>query len=571
MDITFQIGGEAGQGINTVGDLLAQVFVKAGFHTFTINDAESRIRGGYNYTQIRVSDKPIHAPVEDLNVIIAFSNDAVAKPRNQLVDDGVIIFDDSVEFENLEACHYRAPLGKIAKEVGGHVRMTNAAAVGAVMAILKFPLDLAEETLAGIFKKKGEKVINSNVAVLRAMHDRTLQEFGGPCSTNLSTVTEGPGIDKMLLTGNRALALGAMAANLKWVSSYPMSPSTSLFQDVITYSRDLTIGTIQTEDELASINMALGAAYSGARSMVTTSGGGFALMVEALGLGAMAEIPIVIYNAQRAGPSTGLPTRTEQADLLFMAFASQGEFPRIMFAPKNPMEAFDVAKRAFDLADKFQIPVMILGDQHLADSTWSTPRIDVTRTKIDRGSLAGKTNGDYQRYKLTDDGVSPRAFPGNPGKVVVSSGNVHFEDGHITEDPLVRNAMVEKFMKKIPHIIDSLDPPNIYGPNDADVTLLTWGSSWGAAYEAVSLLNVDGVAINQLHFCDIYPLRTGGLLKMFAQAKKVVAVEQNATSQFAKLIRMETGLDVTHHINKYDGRPMTPGWIMKQLKEVGAL
>jgi len=571
MDITLQIGGEAGQGINTVGDLLAQVFVKAGFHTFTINDAESRIRGGYNYTQIRVSDKPIHAPVDDLNVIIAFSDDAVAKPRNQLVDEGVIIFDDSVEFADLEACHYRAPLGKVAKEVGGHVRMTNAAAVGAVMAILKFPLDLAEETLAGIFKKKGEKVINSNVAVLRAMYDRTLEEFGGPCSTNLSSATEGPGLDKMLMTGNRGLALGAMAANLKWISSYPMSPSTALFQDVIAYSREFTIGTIQTEDELASINMALGAAYSGARSMVTTSGGGFSLMAEALGLGAMAEIPIVIYNAQRAGPSTGLPTRTEQSDLLFMAFASQGEFPRIMLAPKNPIESFDVAKRAFDLADRFQVPVMILGDQHLADSTWSTYPIDVTKTKIDRGPLAGKTKGDYQRYKLTDDGVSPRAFPGDPGKVVVSSGNVHFEDGHITEDPQIRNAMVEKFMKKIPHIIDSLDPPNIYGPDDADVTLLTWGSSWGAAYEAVSLLNVEGVAINQLHFCDIYPLRTDRLSKMFSQSKKVVAVEQNATSQFAKLMRMETGLDVTHHINKFDGRPMTPGWIMKQLKEVGAL
>ncbi|MDF1539578.1 MAG: 2-oxoacid:acceptor oxidoreductase subunit alpha [Candidatus Thorarchaeota archaeon] len=571
MDITLQVGGEAGQGINTVGDLLAQVFVKAGFYTFTINDAESRIRGGYNFTQIRVSDTPIHAPVDDLDVIIAFSQDAIVNPRSKLADHGVIIFDDSVEFENLEECHYRAPLQKTAKEVGGNTRMTNAAAVGAVLAILRFPLGLAEETLASIFKKKGENVISSNVAVLRAMHDRTLQEFGGPCSQNLSTTTKGPGAHSMLMTGNLAMALGAVAANLKWISSYPMSPSTSLFQDVISFSRELNIGAIQTEDELASINMALGASFAGARSMVTTSGGGFSLMAEALGLGAMAEVPIVIYNAQRAGPSTGLPTRTEQSDLLFMAFASQGEFPRIMLAPKNPMESFDVAKRAFDLADRFQVPVMILGDQHLADSTWSTQAIDVTKTKVDRGVLAGKANGVYQRYKLTDDGVSPRAFPGDPGKVVVSSGNVHLENGHITEDPKIRNAMVEKFLKKIPHILDSLDPPNIYGPDDADVMLLTWGSTWGATYEAVSKLNYDGIAISQLHFCDIYPLRTDRLTKMFDRVEKVVAVEQNTTSQFAKLVRMETGLDVTHHINKFDGRPMTPRWVIQQLEEVGAL
>ena len=571
MDITLQIGGEAGQGINTVGDLLAQVFVKAGFHTFTINDAESRIRGGYNYTQIRVSDKPIHAPVDDLDVIVAFSDDAVIKPRNKLANDGVIVFDDNVEFKDIEACHYAAPLQKVAKEIGGHVRMTNAAALGAVLAILKFPIELAEETLSSIFKKKGEKVISSNVAVVRAMYDRTLEEFSGPCSQNLSTIQQGPGIDKMLLTGNRAMALGAMAANLKWISSYPMSPSTALFQDIITYSRDLEIGTIQTEDEIASICMALGASYAGARSMVTTSGGGFSLMVEAVGLGAMAEIPIVIYNAQRAGPSTGLPTRTEQADLLFMAFASQGEFPRIMLAPKDPLEGFDVAVRAFDLADKFQVPVMILGDQHLADSTWSTPPIDVTKVKIDRGSLSSKGSGDYERYKLTNDGVSPRAFPGDPGKVVVSSSNVHFEDGHITEDPDVRNAMVQKFLKKIPNILDALEPPKIYGPEKADVTLLTWGSSWGAANEAVEILHKDGVSINQLHFCDIYPLRTELLTSVFGQVKKIIAVEQNATSQLAKLIRMETGLDVHHHVNKYDGRPMTPGWIIQQLKEVDVL
>lgn len=569
VDITFNIGGEAGQGINTIGDLLARVFVKAGFHTFTINDAESRIRGGYNFTQIRVSDKPIHAPVSDLDVIVAFSHDAIVAQRKQLVEHGVIIFDDSIEFTDLESCHYAAPLQTTAKEVGGNLRMTNAAALGAVLAVLNFPISLAEETLTALFQKKGDKIVSGNVAVARAMYDRTNQEFVGKCSHDLSTVKEGPGGDSLLLTGNRAMALGAMAANLKWISSYPMSPSTSLFQDIITYSHKLKIGAIQTEDEISSIMMAMGASFAGTRSMVTTSGGGFSLMVEAVGLAAIAETPIVIYNAQRAGPSTGLPTRTEQSDLLFMAFSSQGEFPRIMLAPKDPTEAFDVIVRSFDLAERFQVPVMILGDQHLADSTWSVPRIDVSDVKIDRGKLASDSKGDYQRYKFTEDGVSPRAFPGDEGKVVVSSGNVHLEDGHISEDAQNRIQMVSKLLKKIPHILDALNPPKLYGSDDADITLLTWGSTWGAAYEAVQILSEKGVSINQLNFCDIYPLRAELLEKVFASAKKVIAVEQNATSQLAKLIRMETGLDVTHHINKYDGRPMTPKWIIDQLKEVG--
>jgi 2-oxoglutarate ferredoxin oxidoreductase subunit alpha len=571
MDITFNIGGEAGQGINTIGDLLAQVFVKAGFYTFTINDAESRIRGGYNFTQIRVSNKPVHAPLETIDVIVALSRDAVIRQRDRLAEHGVIIFDDSVEFDDLESCHYPAALEKTAKDVGGDVRMMNAAALGSVLAVLKYPIDLAEETLSTIFKKKGEKVVSGNIAVARTMYERTQQEFSGSCSQNLSAVAKGPGNHQMLLTGNRGIALGAMAANLKWISSYPMSPSTGLFQDIIAYSRELNIGTIQTEDEIASLSMALGASYAGARSMVTTSGGGFSLMVEALGLGGMVEAPVVIYNAQRAGPSTGLPTRTEQADFLFMAFASQGEFPRIMLAPKDALEGFEVGKRAFDLADRFQVPVMILGDQHLADSTWSAPRIEVTRTKIDRGKQDSGTSGSYKRYFLTDDGVSPMAHPGDPGKIVVSSGNVHFEDGHITEDPAVRNAMVQKFMKKVPHILADLDPPKVYGPEEADITLLTWGSTWGAAYEAVTRLVESGHSVNQLHFCDIYPLRTEVLTHTFARAKKVISVEQNATSQFAKLVRMETGLEVTHHINKYDGRPMTPGWIITQMKEGGAL
>jgi 2-oxoglutarate ferredoxin oxidoreductase subunit alpha len=567
MDITFNIGGEAGQGIDTIGDLLTQVFVKAGFYTFTIKDFESRIRGGYNFTQIRVSDHPIVAPVSEIDLIVALTRDAIVGQRDRLTDKGVIIFDDSIEFEDLEECHYPAPLEETAKDVGGNVRMTNAAALGAILAVLQFPFELAESTLAGIFERKGEKIVKSNVAVAEAMYEMTQDKFTGSCSQNLADLKEGPCKDDFLVSGSQAIALASIAANLKWIAAYPMSPSTSTFQEIVSHAHDLNIGFLQTEDEIAAICMGIGASYGGARSMVTTSGGGYSLMVEAVGLAAMAETPIVIYNAQRPGPSTGLPTRTEQADFLFMAFSSQGEFPRIMFAPKDPEEALDVAVRAFNLADRFQVPVMILGDQYFADSTKNIAVPDLTGVKVDRGKLAKDDSGsDYKRYAISDDGISPRAFPGGKNRVV-SSGNAHREDGHITEDPEIRNAMVEKFMRKTPLILEDLEPPKLYGPTKADVTLLTWGSSWGATFEALELLNEDGKSFNQLHFCDVYPLRAEMLAEIFEKAKNVVSVEMNATSQFASLVRMETGLSVDYEINKYDGRPLTARWIIDKLKE----
>ncbi len=571
MDISFNIGGEAGQGIDTIGDLLAQIFVKQGFYTFTHKDFMSRIRGGYNFNVIRVSDRPVHAPSHKYDVIIALTEDAIRRPRDSLVEDGVIIFEDSIEFSDLEPCHFPAPLLKTARKVGGNIRMMNAAALGAILSVLKFPFHLAQDTLAEIFGRKGQKIVEGNIAVAKALFDLTAKEFSRSCSENLSTIKKGPCSDRMMITGNRAVALGAMAANVKWVSSYPMSPSTSVFQDIVSNAEKLRIGTIQTEDEIAALLMAIGASFGGVRSLTTTSGGGFSLMVEALGFAAMTETPVVIYNAQRPGPSTGLPTRTEQSDLLFSVFASQGEFPRIILAPKDPLDGFDVTVRAFNLAEKYQVPVIILGDQYFADSVMNLPRIDVSTVSIDRGKLAKDDDGEYKRHRLTDDGVSPRAFPGDPGKIVVSTGNVHLEDGHITEDPEIRNAMVHKFMNKIPFILEDLNHPTLDGTSDAEMTLLSWGSSWGATNEAMSILSEDGVSINHLHFTDVYPLRDEVLKEVFARASKVIAVEQNTLSQFAKLVRMEVGLSVTHHVNRYDGRPLTARWIIDKLEEVGAL
>jgi 2-oxoglutarate ferredoxin oxidoreductase subunit alpha len=567
VEINFNIGGAAGQGIDTIGDLLAQVFVQAGYYTFTTKDYFSRIRGGYNFTQIRVSDSPIHAPVEQIDVVIALTREAVTEQRENLTETGRIIFDDAIEFDSLEECHFAAPLSKTAREVGGNKRMTNAAALGATLAILRAPFRLAEEALTEVFKKKGEKIVQGNVKVAKTMYDQATEDFVGSCPQNLEGIGQGPCEHKLLITGNRGIALGAAAANLKWISAYPMSPSTAVFQDIVNWSQRFKIAAIQAEDEIAALTMAIGSSFVGARSMVTTSGGGFSLMAESLGLAAASETPVVIYNAQRPGPSTGLPTRTEQGDLLFMIFASQGEFPRIVLAPKDPMEGFHATTRAFNLAEKYQIPAIILGDQHFADSVKNIPRIDVSTVEIDRGKLAKNEDGTYQRHEFTDDGVSPRAFPGNPGKTVVSTGNSHTQAGHISEDPEIRNKMVEKFQKKIPHILEDLKPPKRYGSKNSDSTIITWGSTWGAVNEAVLQLNEEGNNIAHLHFCDIYPLRVHELKKEFEKTESLISIEQNATSQFTRLVAMETGLQPDIYINKYDGRPMTPEWVIRKLKE----
>ncbi len=567
MEINFNVGGAAGQGIDTIGDLLAQVFVQAGYYTFTTKDYFSRIRGGYNFTQIRVSDSPVHAPIEQIDVVIALTGDAVTEQRENLTEAGRIIFDDTLEVDSPEDCHFAAPLSKTAREVGGNERMTNAAALGATLAILRTPFRLAEEALTEVFKKKGEKIVQGNVKVAKAMYDQAQEDFVGSCPQNLEEIEEGPCKDRLLITGNRGIALGATAANLKWISAYPMSPSTAVFQDIVNWSQRFKIAAIQAEDEIAALTMAIGASFVGARSMVTTSGGGFSLMAESLGLAAASETPVVIYNAQRPGPSTGLPTRTEQGDLLFGLFASQGEFPRIVLAPKDPLEGFHATTRAFNLAEKYQVPAMILGDQHFADSVKNIPRIDVSEVEINRGKLAKREEETYRRHEFTDDGVSPRAFPGDPSKIVVSTGNSHTQAGHISENPDIRNKMVEKFQRKIPRILEEMEPPKKYGSKQADSTIITWGSTWGAVHEAVLKLNKEGYKIAQLHFCDIYPLRTHELKKAFEDTESLISIEQNATSQFARLVAMETGLQPDMRINKYDGRPMTPQWVVRKLKE----
>ncbi|MBX6378515.1 MAG: 2-oxoacid:acceptor oxidoreductase subunit alpha, partial [Clostridia bacterium] len=383
---------------------------------------------------------------------------------------------------------------------------------------------------------------------------------------------------RMVLHGNHALALGALAGGCRFIAAYPMTPATSLFEYMTAHAAEVGVVTKHAEDEIAAICMAIGAAHAGARAMTATSGGGFSLMTEALGMAGMGEIPVVVVLAQRGGPSTGLPTRTEQGDLLFAIHASQGEFPRVVLAPGSHRRCFRAGWRAFNLAERYQCPVIVLTDQFLASSLRSLPldAFDLGAVRIDRGHTwtaeeLERLEEPYRRYALTPSGISPRALPGHPRGVFAITTDEHDETGHITEEIVNRRRMMEKRLRKLDQALGEMEGPLRYGPEEADLTLITWGSTWGPACEAADLLQADGLRANVLHFEDLWPFPAEKARAALAGVRRSVCVEQNATGQFARFLRMCTGFQVDGQLHKYDGRPFSPQEIAAGVAKEAAL
>jgi len=388
----------------------------------------------------------------------------------------------------------------------------------------------------------------------------------------------------MVVNGTQAFSLGALAGGCRFVSGYPMTPGSPVLHWMAAHASRYGVVTKHTEDEIAAINMAIGAAHMGARALVPTSGGGFALMVEALGLAGMTETPLVVYNAQRPGPSTGLPTRQEQADLLFMLYASQGEFPRFLLAPGTHEECFTAGWRAFNLAEKYQTPALVLSDHYLAVAvrTLELDAFDFGAVEIERGALLSAAELDaleaeYLRYRLTDpatglgtsSGVSPRALPGHPKAVYVAAGNEHDERGATTEEPGMRAAQVEKRQRKLNGMAEEIAAPVRYGPEGAEITFVGWGSTYGPLREAVDRMNVEQAnRANLLHFVDLWPFPAEATRLALEPARRLVAVEGNATGQLATLIRANTGRAMDDTIFRYDGRAFTPEYILARVREV---
>jgi len=566
IDFNFMVGGEAGQGVQSVGFLLAKVFARGGYNVFADQDYESRVKGGHNFFRVRVSDRKVGAIAEDVDILIALDMDSIELHRPNMVNEGIIIFDGEKikEVSGDNGSLLSIPLEKLAEEKAGDKLMINTVALGAALSAVNYDLNMLNTVLVDRFGK-GE-VGDKNIAAAKAGYDYFKSEHKGSFR-EIKPLSEAK---RMLLTGNEAISLGAIAAGCKFMAAYPMTPASSIMEYMAAKSKDLDLVMVHAEDEIAAINMAIGAAYAGVRAMTATSGSGLCLMVEGIGLAGITETPVVIVDGQRPGPAVGLPTRTEQGDLQFVLHAHHGDFPRAVLAPATIEDAFWVTVKAFNWAEKYQLPVLILTDQHLASSHATVDPLDLSQVNIDRGMLFSEKEDnplEYMRHRVTKSGISPRAFPGLGKALVVTDCDEHDEEGHLTEDAGERTAQVQKRLRKLIPLEKEIDTPQSYGPKKAATTLIGWGSTYGAIHEAADILRKEDISVNMLHLNELWPFAAKAVADAVSKARNSYAIENNATGQLARLIKAETGYDVSGRILKYDGRPFTPAYIAQAVRK----
>ncbi len=567
MDYTIKIGGEAGQGIQTVGASLARFFARCGYHVWSHQDYESRVRGGHNYFQIRFADHPVFCSLDRLDILVASDAASIERHMGEMAADGIVIYDSAgIKRRCDDPRCLDIPFSDIAVQAGGDRIMSTMAAVGAVLGLLKLDIGPLEGILQESLGRKGADVVGTNLKVAKAAL-AAASEACERCAFELATASA----PRMLLDGAAAIGLGAIASGLKFYSGYPMTPSTPIMEYINSKSAEYGILVEQAEDEISAINMIQGASFAGVRSMTASAGGGFALMIEGLSLAGMTETPVVVAVGGRPAPATGLPTRTEQGDLLYVTFAGHGEFPRVVLAPGNHEQAFFLTNKAFDLAEKYQIPCIILYDQYFADALWTPEPFDLERLRYQdyrlRGEELRNTSG-YKRHALTETGVSPLAIPGASANLVFTDSDEHDEDGHIIEDAETRVKMVQKrYFRKLPLIRQEIAGPEYYGPEDADVIIAGWGTNWGIMREAVDALSSEK-KIAMMHFSELYPFpasETSDYLDRLASARHTICVENNARGQFAMLLQMETGFRFNDFISRYDGRPFTKESFLEEI------
>ena len=558
--INILVGGEAGQGLATIGQTMAKMLVRSGYEICVTQEYLSRIRGGHNTFAIRTGAEPVYGPTSDVDILVALDEESVALHKSRLTENAVVVADQAIRVDGHQ--NLRVPFSELAPKTIYY----NTVALGVLGGTVCGDISVLEDLLTEAFAKKGAEVIKANLSVLRAAYDWVESQ-----NVSFSCMPPPPHKkrERLMVNGNEAIALGALAAGCNFCSFYPMTPSTSVPLTLIAKGKELGFVSEQAEDEIAAINMAVGASYAGARAVVATSGGGFALMCEGISLAGILETPVVIVLAQRPGPATGLPTRTEQGDLLMALYAGHGEFPRAIFAPGTVEECFQCAVRAFEMAEKHQGPVILLTDQWLADSYRSVAPFDLDSLPDMPGPLLVPDKPEkYRRYEITKDGVSPRVVPGFSTALVKADSDEHGPEGLIIEDPETRMAMNEKRLRKqIGLAADALEP-TYYGDEGPDLLLVCWGSSLGACVEAARLYGErNKVTTGVLHFNQVWPINELHYAPFFEAADKVVAVEGNATGQFARLLTCATGALITSTILRADGMPLSAEYILKALKD----
>jgi len=576
-EIAVRIGGQAGDGIASLGENIARSFSRMGLHVFGLNAYQSVIRGGHVWFHARASEGKVHSQGDFADILYALDRQTVDVHAPILHPGSTVVFDP----EKFPLTPADVPTGiqllpvptlEIARKYTSQSILQNAAGIGATAFLAGIPLEVIHKVLADSFGRKAGDVVDWNIGA-SADGYRTAEKLG--TSHPKALTIQGP--PKLLMTGNQAIALGAAAAGLKFLVQYPMTPATSIMHWLAAHSRALGIVVKQSEDELASINMAIGASYAGVRTMTASSGGGFALMTEGLGMAGMAEVPVVVVDAARAGPSTGLPTKTEQGDLNLLLGAGQGEWPRAVLAPSDPIEAYHLTTVAFDLAERYQTPILVLTDFHLAESLEGIDRGEINLNIPIPSLFTVEPNGhEYRRYLDTESGVSPRAFPGQPGLNHITLSDEHDESGRDISDILVglpasismREKMMEKRMRKLKGLAKDTPPPVLEGPTDAPLTFVAWGSTVGAVRDAMVILNGRGKATNLLRFPTLYPLDPHAVRTTFARTHKTLLVEGNYSGQFGNLLRAEAGIELPHRFLKYDGEPFYPHQVVERVEEV---
>ncbi len=563
-DISIVLCGAAGQGIQTVEELLTHAFKHAGYNLFSTKEYMSRVRGGSNSTQLRVSSRKARACLDRIDILFPLDRDGLRHVEHRITPETIILGEKEVLLEPGTGKKIKiidVPLHTIASELGGNIYI-NIIATGIIAALFGIDKESIIDDLRERFSDVEKTVVSNNIrAVTRGY------EFGGELirtkAVSVSIKKDSTVADQIIINGGEAVGIGALAGGCNFISSYPMTPSTSVLTFLSRQAAQFGIIAEQAEDEIAAMNMAIGAWYAGARAMVTTSGGGFALMTEGLSLAGAMESPMVIHLAQRPGPATGLPTRTEQGDLELALYAGHGEFPRVIFAPGTIEEAFALTAKAFNLADRYQIPVFILTDQYLIDSYYNINKIDVSGLKIEPYIVP--TDHGYKRYSLTRDGVSPRGIPGNGKGLVIVDSDEHDEEGHLTENHDIRIQMVDKRLRKRSPLAQEAVLPACTGKGKGSTMIVCWGSILTIAEEAVKRIGRKDISL--VHFSQVYPLHRD-TVKILGKAGRLISVEGNATSQFSHVLKVHTGIDMDTKITKYNGLPFSVEELEGRLREV---
>jgi len=552
----IKIAGQAGQGIKSAGLILSKFLTRQNHHIYNYIEYPSLIRGGHNVIHINFSSEKVFGPSNQTDFLLALNSEAIMKHRNTLTKNSVIIFDLNTKFNNDLIPNYvkflKAPLNQLAKEAGGGELLINVVSLGILCFLLDGDLEIFNNLLKDEYGSN-PKILESDYKAIKLGYDYAQTNFNNEKGEiySLNSNLKNDLIKNMVMDGDEAITLAAIASGLSFASIYPMTPITNILYNLAKYQNDFQYVYVQPEDEISAINMAIGASHAGVRSMTATSGGGFCLMSEGYGLAGITETPLVIIEGMRGGPATGLPTWNGQGDLLFVLNAHQDEFPRIVLSAGDLTEAFYLTMEAFYLADKYQTPVILLVDKNICEHQESIPKFDTSAYKIDRGKIVSQVAENYKRYQITEDGISPRTIPGT-GNFFLANSDEHDEIGYSSESSENRISQMRKRMQKIITCEkNDLPQPQIFGSQNADLSIISWGSNKATILEVMK----EFPNINFLHLTWMNPFPKEFVKDFITSSKKIVLIESNFSGQLGKLISIHTNLEISDKILKFDGRP----------------